>query len=92
VIYAQTGQHEALFATPALSIAVFAATDQIAHILKKWTEEALHVMQQPEQGERFFFCSLDVSKVSPEEMYLSPVWEQSFSATKIPLLVLEEHA
>jgi hypothetical protein len=89
VVYAETGQHEALFHTPALSVAVFAATEQIAMLLKKWTEEVLHVMQQPEQGERFFFRCINTATASPEEMFFSPVWQKAFSDVNAPLLVLE---
>jgi hypothetical protein len=90
VSYVTSGQHEALFQTPALSIAVFAATEQMAATLKRWTEEALQEMEQPEQGERFFFRSIDVSSASPDEMYLYPEWQQAFGDRKTPLLVLEE--
>jgi hypothetical protein len=89
VTYADTGQHEALFHTPALSIAVFAATDQMAATLKQWTEEALQEVERQQDGEWFFFCSLAVATVSPIELFLSPVWKQTFRDTKIPLLVLE---
>jgi hypothetical protein len=83
VTYTLTGQHEALFATPALSIAVFAQTPEMATTLKRWTEEALREMERPQEGNWFFFCSLS-------ELFLSPVWEQAFSDTKTPLLVLDE--
>ena len=89
VAYAVSGQHEALFQTPALSIAVITQTSQMATTLKRWTEEALQEINQTEQGELFFFTSLNPATASPEEMYLAPVWEQAFSATKTPLLVLE---
>jgi hypothetical protein len=89
VTYAETGQHEALFHTPALSIAVFAATKEMAATLKQWTEEALQSVERQQDGEWFFFCSLDVAKTSPSELFLSPVWEQAFRNTKTPLLVLE---
>jgi Replication-relaxation len=89
VVSVETGHHEALFHTPALSIAVFAATEPMAAILKKWTQEALQESNQPEQGERFFFTSSDPATASPEEIFLSPVWEQALSTTKTPLLVLE---
>jgi hypothetical protein len=65
-----TGLHEALFHTPALSIAVFAQTKEMAQTLKQWTEETLQEMKRPEEGEMFFFGSMDVASVSPEEMYL----------------------
>jgi hypothetical protein len=90
VIYATSGQHEALFQTPALSLAVFAATEQMAATLKRWTEEALQEMARPEEGEWFFFCSLAAASASPQEIYLSPVWEQAFGTAKTPLLILEE--
>jgi DNA-binding HxlR family transcriptional regulator len=45
VTYALTGQHKALFQTPALSIAVIAATDTQHAALKRWTEEALQEME-----------------------------------------------
>jgi hypothetical protein len=90
VTYATGGQHEALFQTPALSIAVFAATAQMAATLKHWTEEALLQIAQPEQGALFFFRSCDTTTASPEDMYLAPVWEQAFGTATTPLLVLAE--
>jgi Replication-relaxation len=84
-----TGRHEALFHTPALSIAIIAQTGQMATTLKRWTEEALQEMKRQAEGEWFFFCSLDTAAATPEEMFLSPVWEQAFSITKTPLLILE---
>jgi hypothetical protein len=89
VMYVDTGQHEALFHTSALSIAVFAQTSEMAQTLKQWTEEALQEMKRPEEGEMFFFGSMDVAKTSPEEMYLTPVWQQAFRDTKTPLLIFE---
>jgi hypothetical protein len=89
VTYVDTGQHEALFHTPALSIAVIAQTPQMATTLKRWTEEVLAEMEGKEEGEWFFFCSLDPATASPEELFLSPVWEQAFGTTTTPLLVLE---
>jgi hypothetical protein len=96
VTYVLTGLHEKLFQIPALSIAVIAATDtQKATLtdtqkvtLKRWTEEALQEMKRPEEGEWFFFCSLDTATASPEDIFLSPVWEQAFGTAKTPLLVL----
>jgi hypothetical protein len=46
-------------------------------------------MKRPEEGEMFFFTSSDPATVSPEEMYLTPVWEQALSTDKTPLLLLE---
>ena len=89
VTYALSGQHEALFNTAALSIAVIAVSQQMATTLKQWTEETLVEMGRPAEGDWFFFCSLDPAKASPEELFLSPVWEQAFSDVKTPLLVLE---
>jgi hypothetical protein len=89
VAYAASGQHEALFNTAALSIAVIAASDTQAATLKRWTEETLHQMERPIDGDWFFFCSLNPATASPEELFLSPVWKQPFSDTKTPLLVLE---
>jgi hypothetical protein len=42
-----TGTHEALFKTEALSIAVFCETVQQAGLLKRWTEDALDVFLAP---------------------------------------------
>jgi hypothetical protein len=84
-----TGQHEALFHTPALSIAVIAATEQMTATLKRWTVEVLAEMERQPEGEWFFFCSLDPGTASPEEQFLAPVWEHAFDTTKTPLLVLE---
>jgi hypothetical protein len=89
VAYATTGQHEALFATPAIGIAVITQKDEITATLKRWTEDVLHKTAQPEQGGLFFFYSLDPATASPEEMFLSPFWEQPLSSAKTPLLVLE---
>jgi hypothetical protein len=89
VSYIETGVHEALFATPAFSLAVLTDTDLLARTLKRWTEEALVSLAQPEQGERFFFTSVDPATASPKELFLAPVWESAFSTTKTPLLMLE---
>jgi hypothetical protein len=88
VTYARTGQHEALFHTPALAIAVFAATEQQTATLKRWTEEVLTELQQPEEGERFFFAHIDPATASPTEMYLAPIFTHPFTDTKTPLLLL----
>jgi protein involved in plasmid replication-relaxation len=87
--YAASITHQELFATPALAIAVFCASSDLAATLKRWTEEALQAVQQPELGERFFFLSIDTATASPEELFLSPLWEQPLSTIKTPLLVLE---
>jgi hypothetical protein len=84
-----TGLHEQLFQTPAMSVAVIATTQKLAGTLKQWAEEALVALHRADAGERFFFCWLDTATASPEEMFLSPVWEQAFGTTKTPLLVLE---
>jgi hypothetical protein len=85
-----TGLHEQLFATSAMAVAVIATTDKLKGTLKQWTEEALQAMQRQDAGDRFFFCSMNTATTSPEEMFLSPVWETAFGTTKTPLLVLEE--
>lgn len=85
-----TGQHQALFGTPALSIAVIASASQMAATLKHWTEEALGEMARPEEGVRFFFRSIaDTGKAHPTKLYLAPVWQQAFGMTKTPLLILD---
>jgi hypothetical protein len=89
VTYAVTGQHEALFATPAIGIAVIAQKDEITATLKRWTEDVLQKTALPDQAGLFFFCSLDPGTASPEELFLSPGWEQPFSTAKTPLLMLE---
>jgi hypothetical protein len=88
-MYAGSLLHRELFHTPALAIAVIAQPVGLAARLKQWTEEVLHAREQPELGEQFFFVSVDPATASPEEMFLSPVWEQAFATTKTPLLVLE---
>jgi hypothetical protein len=89
-----TGRHEALFHTPALAIAVMTTSEseQMAATLKCWTEETLQAMGRAEEGGQFFFCNLDTATATPEEIFLSPVWEQTFSTTKTPLLILEGDA
>jgi hypothetical protein len=89
VVMALTGQHEALFHISALSIAVFAATDHLAQVLKRWTEEALQQLGQPAEGHRFFFGNIDTA-ASPAEMYLAPVWQKAFGEAPTPLLMLQE--
>jgi hypothetical protein len=87
--YRQTGQHQALFHTSALSIAVFAQTKEMAEILKTWTEEALTKLAQPAEGQRFFFNTIDdPTSAQPAEMYLAPIWQQAFGTANTPLLVL----
>jgi hypothetical protein len=86
-----TGRHEALFHTPALAIAVMTVSEseQMAATLKRWTEETVHEIQQPEQEQRFFFRNVaDPAAVSPEALFLSPLWEQAFGSAKTSLLVL----
>jgi hypothetical protein len=91
VTYRQTGQHEALFHTPALSIAVFAQTADMAETLKAWTEEVLTKLKQPGEGQRFFFNTTeDPTSATPAQMYLAPIWQQPFATAKTPLLVLQE--
>jgi hypothetical protein len=89
VTYTLSGQHETLFQTSALSIAVIAANEHMATTLKRWTEEALQAMRRPEEGDWFFFCNLDTATATPQEMYLSPVWQKALSTGNTPLLVLE---
>jgi hypothetical protein len=49
----------------------------------------LQDVSQEHVGERFFFRQIATANASPIEMYLAPVWEQPFSDTKTPLLMLE---
>jgi hypothetical protein len=86
--YAASPRHSTLFHTPALAIAIFCADDQLKATLKQWTEEVLQEGQQRELGERFFFSTVNPATASPEELFLSPVWEQAFSTAKTPLLLL----
>jgi hypothetical protein len=41
------------------------------------------------KGSGFSFANLDPATASPEELFLSPVWQQAFSNTPTPLLVLD---
>jgi hypothetical protein len=88
VVYAQSPLHQQLFHTPALSIAIFARTTEIANTLRNWTQEAL--ASQPDEGDRFFFTSLNPATVSPGALFLSPVWQEAFKEDTIPLLSLED--
>jgi Replication-relaxation len=81
-----TGLHWELFHTTSLNIAVFAQTEEMAATLKEWTEEALP--KQPDEGSRFFFTSIAVETASPEEIFLSPVWDTACGNAKTPLLTL----
>jgi hypothetical protein len=89
VAYINSTLHQQLFHTPALAIAFFCQTSQLAETLKQWTEEVLHDVGQEHVGERFFFRQIATGNTSPIEMYLAPVWEQPLSDTKTPLLMLE---
>ncbi len=84
-----SGLHEQLFQTPAMVVAVIATTEKLAGTLKQWTEEALGAIQRSDAGDRFFFCNIDTATTNPEDMFLTPVWEQAFGTTKTPLIVLE---
>jgi Replication-relaxation len=89
--YRQTGQHQTLFHTSALSIAVFAQTTAMARTLKAWTEEGLTKLAQPAEGQRFFFNTIDdPTSAEPAEMYPAPIWQQAFGTANTPLLVLKE--
>jgi hypothetical protein len=90
VTLATTGQQNALFQTPALSVAVFAATDTMAQMLKTWTEETLAQHALLAESNRFFFWSSNPATAHPTEIFLSPVWESAFGTAKTPLLVLGE--
>jgi hypothetical protein len=89
VAYINGTLHQQLFQTPALAIAFFCQTSQLAETLLRWTEDVLHDVGQEYIGERFFFRHIATDKASPIEMYLAHVWKQAFSTTKTPLLVLE---
>jgi Replication-relaxation len=89
VAYASSPQHEALFHTKALTIALFCETPALLTLLKGWTEQVLTQLGQEDEGERFVFSSINPATASPQEIFLSPVWEQAFSTDKTPLLVLE---
>jgi hypothetical protein len=88
--YAGSSLHQELFRTSALSIAMFAATEQLAKILKQWTEEVLTNLNEQAEGRRFFFSYVIPSQVSPTELFLSPVWSLAFRNTPTPLLELME--
>jgi hypothetical protein len=88
VVYAHSPLHQQLFHTSALSIAIFGQTPEMAATLKHWTEEAL--ANQPDEGSRFFFTSMNPAIASPIGLFLTPVWQQAFGEDAIPLLVLEE--
>jgi hypothetical protein len=88
--YAASPRHQALFYTPALAIAIFCADDHLTATLKQWTEEVLQEGQQRALEERFFFTSVNPATATPQELFLSPVWEQAFGNAKTPLLLLEQ--
>jgi hypothetical protein len=89
VAYALSTRHQEVFHTTSLNIAIVCATDQLAASLKRWTEAVLHDHLVRDIGDRFFFTSVDPATVSPEELFLSPVWETAFGTSKTPLLALE---
>jgi hypothetical protein len=88
--YAGSPSHQELFRTSALSIAIFAATEQLTQMLKQWTEDVLTKLEQQPEGQRFFFSWVIPGHVSPTELFLSPVWSLAFSNTQTPLLLLNE--
>jgi Replication-relaxation len=84
-----SGLHQQVFHTDAMTVAIIATTDKLKETLNQWAAEALLAMERQDAGERFFFCSLNTATTSPEELFLSPVWEHAFSTDKTPLIVLE---
>jgi Replication-relaxation len=88
--YAGSPAHQEFFRTSALSIAMFAATEQLAQMLKQWTEDVLAKLNEQAEGQRFFFSSVIPGQVSPTELFLSLVWSLAFSNTPTPLLELME--
>jgi hypothetical protein len=88
--YAGSPLHQELFRTSALSIAIIAATEQLAQMLKRWTEEELTKLNEQAEGQRFFFSSVIPGQVTPTELFLSPVWSLAFRNTPTPLLELME--
>jgi Replication-relaxation len=88
--YTASHRHQELFHTPALAIAIFCADDHLAATLKHWTEEVLQEGHQRELEERFFFSSVNPATASPEEIFLSPVWDTACGNAKTPLLLLEQ--
>ena len=88
--YAKSSLHQELFRTSALSIAIIAATEQLAKMLKQWTEEELTKLNEQAEGQRFFFSSVIPGQVTPAELFLSPVWSLAFRNTATPLLELTE--
>jgi hypothetical protein len=73
-----------------MAVAVIATTDKLAETLKQWAAEALAAIQRSDAGDQFFFCSRDPATASPEELFLSPIWETAFGSAKTPLLMLQE--
>jgi hypothetical protein len=71
------------------ALTLYFANHKMAALLKYWTEEALREIERIEEGDWFFFCSVNPATTHPDEMYLTPVWEQAFSSAKTPLLVLK---
>jgi hypothetical protein len=69
---------------------MFGATEQLAQMLKRWTEEVLTKLNKQAEGQRFFFSSIGPGQVSPTQLYLAPVWQLAFRHTPTPLLELME--
>ena len=90
VAYADSEQHQGLFETHALTIALLCETPALLRLLKGWTEQVLTRLGKQDEGERFFFTTVDPAITNPEELFLSPVWEQAFGTTKTPLIVLAQ--
>jgi Replication-relaxation len=88
--YAGSSLHRELFHTRALSIAVITQSAVLADRLKRWTEDVLQDRRQRNLGEQFFFTNVNPATASPEELFLSPVWEQAFGHAKTPLILLDE--
>ena len=54
--------------------------------LVSWTEAELSHLNAQAYGEWFCFTGLDPTRVSPEQLYLSPVWHQPFQTEPVPLI------
>ncbi len=86
-----SGPYQAWAGTRSLSIAIVATPGvHREQQLRAWTEAFLRETGQPAYFANLFrFAPLHPAEVTPEQLYLEPVWRQPFDPSPVPLLQLE---
>ena len=87
------GPYRQALGAASITIAVLTPLgDRRATELLSWTEDELARLGRQEYGAWFCVCGVDAAQVSPEELFLAPIWRQPFQAEAIALIGLGEEA